>query len=265
MNQLIKKHKKILAGIAACLIIGGLSLSFQNSPFGPIDKLDTLTDLQDTIPENNKQENGNMSMQEFDKLMQNMDKEMLKIHKEVTAIDFDKMHTEIAASLDKVDFDKIKTDIDKAMKEVNFTKIEAGVQSALKEIEWNKINNDVKIALQEAKKEIEKINMEAVNKAMEKAKFEIEKSKSEIKKINIEEIMKNANAGILKAKEELHLTKAMFIEMERDGIIVQREGFSIEYKNKELFINGKKQSETITRKYRQYIKGDSFKINISKE
>ena len=266
MNQIIQKNKKIIAGIAACLLIGGITMSFQNTAFGPIDKLDTLTDTQDTIPsEKAKEDDSKMNMKDFDLLLQNMDKEILNMQKEVTKIDFDKMHQDITASLNKVDFDKIKTDIDKAMKEIDFSKIEQGVKSALNEIDWENIDDEVKGSLQEAKKEIEKINMDAVKKAMEKAKLEIEKSSKEIKKINIDEIMKNANAGIAKAKEELRLTKKMFNEMEKDGLINQKEGFTIEYKDKTLIINGKKQSEAIRHKYQQYIKGDSFKISISKE
>jgi hypothetical protein len=56
----------------------------------------------------------------------------------------------------------------------------------------------------------------------------------------------------------------MFSEMEKEGLIDQKDGFSIELKNKALFINGKKQPEATYEKYRKYIKGDSFKIKISK-
>ncbi len=245
--------------------MGVVSMSFQNNPFGPIDKLDTLSEIQDTIPEKGAKTDNQMSMKDFNQLMLNMDKEMIKMQKEISKIDFDKMHQQITASLNKVDLDKIKLDIDKAMKEIDIDKIEQGVKSALKEIDWNKVNNDVKVSLQEAKKEIEKINMVEIKKEMEKAKLEIEKSKNEIKKINVDEIMKNANAGIAKAKEELQLTKNMFTEMEQEGLINQKEGFTIEFKDKALYINGKKQSEATSQKYKSYIKGDSFKISISKE
>ena len=266
MYQITQKNKKIIVGIAVCLLIGGVTMSFQNTPFGPIDKLDSLTDIQDTIPlEKIKDAEAKMSMRDFDLLLQNIDNEMLKMQKEVNRIDFDKMQQQITASLDKVDFGKIKIDIDKAMKEIDFAKIEQGVKTALREIDWDEVNDNVKISLQNAKKEIEKINMEAVKKEMEKVKLEIENSRNEIKNINIDEIMKNANAGISKAKDELRLTKQMFNEMEKDGLINQKEGFTIEYKDKTLIINGKKQSEAISHKYQQYIKGDSFKISISKD
>jgi len=57
----------------------------------------------------------------------------------------------------------------------------------------------------------------------------------------------------------------MFNEMEKDGLINSKEGFTIEYKNKDLYIDGKKQSEKTTGKYRKYFKQDHFKIRIDKE
>src|SRR5205809_7511034 len=113
MNQFIQKNKKILAGAAACLLIGGITMSFQNTAFGPIDKLDTLTDLQDSVPDNTSDREAKMKMKDFDLLIQHMDSEILKVQKEVGKIDFNKMHQEITSSLNKVDLDKIKTDIDK--------------------------------------------------------------------------------------------------------------------------------------------------------
>jgi hypothetical protein len=249
---------------AACLLIGAISMSFQNL-YGPLEKLDSLTGLQDSIPEKDQGNDQEMSMKQYDQLLLKMDKEIIKMQQEIGKLNLDKMHKEIVASLGQVNFDKIQLDIDKALKEVDFKKIEKGVKTALKDIEWDKVNNEVKLSLQDAKKEIEKIKMTDIKKQMEAAKLELKKSKSEIEKINFEEIMKNANKEIVKAKEELKLTKAMFNEMEKEGLIDQKEVFSIEFKNKTLFINGKEQSEATLDKYQKYIKGDSFKIAISKE
>jgi hypothetical protein len=264
MKQFIQKNKKAIAGIATCLAIGAATMSFQTL-YGPMEKLDTLTDLQDTIPQKNSDNDPRMSMKDYDELMHKMDKQIMKMQEEMSKLNMDKMHNDIVASLDKVNFDKIKLDIDKAMKEVDFNKIENGVKSALKEIDWTEVNADVKASLQDAKKEIDKMNMEEVKKEMKKVQQELQKSKSEIEKINVDEIMKNANKEIVRTKEDLALTKTMFNEMEKDGLINPKEGFSIEFKNKTLMINGKKQSEATREKYQQYIKGDSFKINISKE
>ena len=264
MKQFIQKNKKAIAGIATCLAIGAATMSFQTL-YGPMEKLDTLTELQDTIPPNNNNSEPGISMKEYDELMGKMDKKIIQMQEEISKLNMDKMHQDIIASLDKVNFDKIRLDIDKAMKEVDFNKIEKGVQSALKEIDWSQINADVKVSLQDAKKEIDKINMEEVKKEMKKVQQELQKSKLEIEKLNVDEIMKNANKEIVRTKEELTLIKTMFNEMEKEGLINQKEGFSIEFKNKTLLINGKKQREATREKYQRYIKGDSFKITISKE
>ena len=57
----------------------------------------------------------------------------------------------------------------------------------------------------------------------------------------------------------------MFTEMEQDGLINSKQGFNIEYKNKNLYINGAKQSEQVTSKYRKYFKDEHFEITIDKE
>jgi len=102
-------------------------------------------------------------------------------------------------------------------------------------------------------------------KEKQKAELEIEKSKKDIKNIQVDEFMKTAKEGISKSIIELRLKKEMFTEMEKDGLIKPQEGFTIEYKDKNLFINGKKQNQATTDKYKKYIKGDSFKISIAKD
>jgi hypothetical protein len=264
MKKFIQKNKKAIAGIAACLLIGAVSMSFQNL-YGPLEKMDSLTELQDTIPDKNSEAENGMTMKDYDQLMLKMDKGIINMQEEISKLNFDKMHKDIIASLDKVNFDKIQINIDKAMKDVDFAKIEKGVKTALREVDWDKINMDVKQSLQEAKKEIEKVNMQEVKKEMEAVKLELNKSRAEIEKIDFDDIMKNANKEIIKARDELKLQKTMFDEMEKEGLINQKDGFTIEFKDKELFINGKKQSQATRDRYQKYIKGDSFKINIRKE
>ena len=84
-------------------------------------------------------------------------------------------------------------------------------------------------------------------------------------KTDMSKIMKEVQEGIEKAKQELKQVKAMFNEMEKDGLINPKQGFSIAYKGKDLYINGTKQSEQVTDKYRKYFKEDHFEITIDKE
>lgn len=264
MQQPIRKKTRLLVGISALLLIIGVTMSFQSTPFGPIDKLDTLTEITDTIPENNKKEEQKMNIKDFDQLLMHLDNESLSMQKDISGMDLEKIQNEITASLDKVDFDKIKKDIDKAMKAIDFKKMEQDVQSALTTIDWNKMNHDAKTSLENVKKQIEKINMAEVKMQMEKAKIEIERSQREITKLNMAEIMKYAHEGIAASKASLRSKKEMFNEMEKNGLINQKEGFTIEFKDKTLIVNGKKQNDSIYQQYRPYIQGDSFKISIGK-
>ena len=68
-----------------------------------------------------------------------------------------------------------------------------------------------------------------------------------------------------KAKTELKDTKEMISEMEKDGLVDSKKGFELEYKDKVLYIDGKKQTEKVTEKYRKYFKKEHFKIRIDKE
>lgn len=77
--------------------------------------------------------------------------------------------------------------------------------------------------------------------------------------------MKEAEKNVKEAEKTLQLQKEMLEEMEKDGLINTKAGFSIEYKNKELFINENRQPESVTGKYKKYIKGEHYKITIKKE
>ena len=201
----------------------------------------------------------------YNKLMTDLNADVQKALEDIRLIDADKLSKEIAASLKDLDADKIKMELARSMKEVDFTAIEKELHEAMNNVQLDKINEEVKASLEQAKREMEKINMDVINKEIEKAKIEMEKSKNALEKIDFDKIMKEAGASIDKAKQILQLQKEFFTELEKDGLINPKDGFSIEYKNKSLYINGKKQSETVTDKYRHYIPDDHYKITIDKE
>jgi hypothetical protein len=213
-----------------------------------------------------------MKMKDFDKLQADLDKSLLLATEELKKMNLSKMQKDIEASLKDVDMEKIKKDVELALKSIDMDKMMAELSASLKDIKVNYKSEEIEKALAEAKKEIEKAKLEikdidndVVKKELENAKKEIEKSKLEISKIDIDKIMAEARTGIDKAKGELKLTKEMFTEMEKDGLINSKDGFTIEYKNKDLYIDGKKQAEKITDKYRKYFKQEHFKITIDKD
>ncbi len=276
MKQFILKHKKAIAGTIAVLLIGGITMSFQDSPFSytkfTVQEEPDMSPkcAQDTVPE--KENSGSLKMKDFDNLQNVLDKSLVDAVAEIKKIDFAKIQKDIEASLKSVDMAKIMEDVNRSLKAVDMDKLMADVTSSLNDIDWGEKNEEIEKALIEAKKEIEKAKLEIrdidrgkIEKELDKAKLEIEKSRTEIDKIDLTKIMSEAREGIDKAKEELKLTKEMFNEMEKDGLINSKEGFTIEYKNKDLYIDGKKQSEKTTGKYRKYFKQDHFKIRIDKE
>jgi len=275
MKEFILNHKKAITGAIAVLLIGGITMSFQDSPFSynrfaVEENQEPKNCFTDTVPE--KDHKGNMTMKDFDNLQKVLDESLLQTMEEMKKIDFSKMQKEIEASLKSVDMEKIMKDVSHSLKSIDLDKILADVKSSLNEIDLADKNEEIEKALQEAKKEIEKAKMEirdidrdAIKKELDKARLNIEKSKAEMNRIDMDKIMSEAKEGIDKAKEELLMTKEMFNEMEKDGLIDPKQGFTIEYKNKDLYIDGKKQTEKTTGKYRKYFKKEHFKIRIGKE
>jgi len=280
MKQFILKHKKGVGAIAACLLIAGITLSFVDTPFvNQVMNEQEPTQVQDTVPVQQKRTGDKMTMKEFDKLMEDLNQEMIKVGDEMRNINMEQIMEQAELSLKAVDMEKIMKDADLSLKEIDIEKIQAEVNASLKEatsslkaIDMDEINAEVQHALKEANTEIEKaklelkeINRDEIKKELEHAKLEMNKAKDELKNINMDKIMKEAKEGIDNAKLELKELKTMFAEMEKDGLINAKQGFKIEYKNKELYINGEKQKQPVTDKYRKYFKEDHFEIEIEKE
>ena len=263
MKQFILKHSKALAGIACALLLGGILMSFQDSPFVH-QQFDLQQVSDDTLPDKNYDDH--MKLKDFDKLISELDgKIMSQVGDAIKTIDLDKIEKDVENSLKGLDMEHIMKTVELSLKNIDLDKIREDVTSSLKTVDWDKNNKEIDKAMQEAKEEIEKARQEINNIDRKEISKELENAKHEIKKIDVDKIMREARAGIDEAKEELKQTRAMFNEMERDGLIDQKDGFSIEYKHKNLYINGKKQAENITDKYRKYFKGDHFKMTIDKE
>lgn len=273
MKQFLLKNKRAITGIAAALSIGVITLSFQDSPFVSHEfDYDSYENSCDTVPD--RDYNNSMKMKDFDKLINDLDKTYLQAMDEVKKVDLDKIMKDVELSLASVNVEKIMKEVQLSLKQVDVDKIMEDVKNSLKDIKVEHVNvseevekalKEARVGMEKAKKEINEVDTKSISKDLEKARQEIEKSKLEISKIDFSKIMSEAREGIDKAKEELRQIKAMFIEMEKDGLIDSKKGFKIEYKNKDLYIDGKKQSEEVTNKYRHYFKDDHFKINIEKE
>lgn len=261
MKQFIQQNKKAMSGIGAAILIGLVTLSFQDSPIVQL-RPEMQQNYDDTLPQKKKD---CMNMKEFDQVMEELDKNMHKIGEQLKEIDFALIRKNVEKTFQQVDMEKIMKEAGQALKSVDLEKIMNDVRSSLNDIDTEKINAEVNEAMKEAKKELAKVDKQTVKEAMDEARKELDKAKEEIKKIDMGKIRSEVDKGIGEAKAELNRIKTMFNEMEKDGLISRKDGFSIKYKDKELYINGEKQPASVTDKYRQYFSKDHFSITIDKD
>lgn len=185
-------------------------------------------------------------MQEIDEATKNID--VKKIQEEVTKaiknVDFEKMKTDLQQNVDKVDLQQMKDEIAKAMKEIDAEKIKADINASISKIDMDKI----KLELGKA----ENIDFMKMEENLKKMKPEIEKS------------MQGAKESIEKAKKELLEYKGFIDILDKDGLINKSKNYTIEYKNGELSINGKRQSSDVAKKYNSFLK-DRKDFTIKKD
>jgi hypothetical protein len=269
MKRFILSNKNALILCCGVLLAAAGIMSFQDSP-AIYQSIRFQPDNYDTIPE--KHDPGAMKMKDLDALSDNLDKIILQAGDELKKINLEDIQKTVENSLKNIDAGMIAKTVEESLKKIDLDKILESVKNSLTSVDWGKHKVEIDQALQEAKTEMENAKEEIsgfdrkeIEKELEKARKEIEKSKLEIKKIHIDKILDEARAGIERAKSEVKETRAMFGEMEKDGLIHTTDGFTVEYRNRDLYINGKKQPENVTEKYRHYFRNEHFKMKIEKE
>jgi hypothetical protein len=260
----LSSNRNILFGIISCIVLAFTAMAFQDSTQISKQKPATL----DTVPKNHDIDI-DLDTKDLD---QTIKKSLEMAEKSMKEIDMNKISKQIEQSMKQIDISKLQLEIEKSMKQVDWDKMKSEIDRSMKDVDLNKmklelekeINGEMKnINRQEIKKsleEIKKINFDDLKKEMENLKKEMELNKDHLTKE-----MDIAKLELLKSKAGLIELKEMTSEMEKDGLLNKKEGNTIEFKNKELFINGKKQSQETTEKYRKYFKGDSYKFKFSGE
>ena len=202
--------------------------------------------ITDTVPKNK----ADKKIRDLDDVLDELDRAELKV-------DMEKVNEQLKEAMKQIDKAKIQMEIDKAMKEVDMEKIRAEV---------NKVNNEIDAAKieKELKESLASVDWEKMNKQMDEVKkIDMSKLDADMKKMEIEmkglgpkieKEMKNAKASIEKAKAEMKEYKSFVDGLEKDGLINKKEGYTIQHKNGELIINGKKQPADVYNKYRTFLK-----------
>lgn len=261
-----KQHsnRNILAGISICLLLAFTAMAFRDpsninkQKQAKLDTVPKINNIDVTIDMKDVDQTIKKSLELAEKSLKDIDwKKMSKqIEESLKQVDVAKLQMDIEKSMKAVDWDKMKMDIDKSMKEIDFTKMKMDLDKM--KIEMNQSLKEINTeGLKKSMEELNKVNFDDLKKEMDNAKKEIDLNKDHLK-IDMEKF----KIDMEKAKTEMGEVKNMANDMEKDGLINKKESNTIEYKDKELFINGKKQSREMADKYRKYFKGDNIKFKF---
>ncbi len=238
----------VLILLITALSITLLSWDFKQSP-SPFQQ---KTPGTDTVPTGKNIER--------DKKIRNLDDVLDDLNATEMKLNMEQAQKEITDALKNIDMDKVKMEMDQAMKEVDMEKIKREVEESVAKIDWNKMKAQLD--------EVKMINTEKLLKEMKEVQKNLEKMGPEIQKE-----LDKAKEKIEKAKIEVKEYKEFVDGLENDGLINTKEDYTIKHKNGELIINGKKTSDDVYNKYRNFLEkhktftieksGDDFNIHLN--
>ena len=141
MKKIISNNKNAFLCILALLLVGGITMAFEDSPFMRLKFPDTPLNT-DTLPQvpptNNQGEgkpkcNGNYCNKLSELVMNN-----------------------VYLELKKVDFNRISNEVAQSLKNINQDKLSQEIRSSILDIDWKAINKSINEALQEVRMELQK-------------------------------------------------------------------------------------------------------------
>ncbi|HEY8893289.1 MAG TPA: hypothetical protein VIM79_00625 [Niastella sp.] len=280
----MKLHKTFIWTTLSVLSLSAVVtlLSFTG---GPQQKQAIANHYYDTVPKKNQDRDLDKELRALDKAQEQLQKLKEK--------DWQEVQRNIEESISKIDVERIQQQVDEAIKKIDFEKINRQVQESLRKIDFDKIERDIeqslndikKIDKEEIKREIDKArkqvneamekeewkeNMkeaqqksnEEVKKALENTKKELARVKEEMKqqKFDMKKQFDEARQEVDKAKAEVKGYQDMIYGMEKDGLLNTKEDYTIEYKDGDLFVNGKKQPQDVADKYKKNFKKKTIAI-----
>ena len=256
----MKPTKKLAGSLFIVLALCGLTLalvSWNGDQRGGRDS----SAQNDTIPKKPGQprdldevlsELENLDIQKtIEDAMKGIDMEKMKLHfeTELKNLDLDKLEKELKESISKIDLEKVKLEMKAAFDAVDFEKIQKELKESFDKIDLEKMKEDIQKV-----KEIDFAEMKA----------ELEKANQEMEKLGpqLEKEMSKAKEEMEKAKTTLREFKGFVDALDKEGLISKKDGYRLEHKNGDLFINGKKAPAETYNKYREFLqKHKEFEIN----
>ncbi len=210
----------------------------------------TEQNVNDTIPKNNT-----------DRKVRDLDEAIDELNNAEINLNMDKMNDQLKEAMKEVDMDKIKAEVEKATKEIDAAKIDQEVKESLAKVDWNKMQKEIN----EQMEKVKEIDMNKLNEQMKDLQIKLKDMQP---KIQME--LEKAKGQIEKAKVEMKEYKSFVDGLDNDGLINKKGEYTIEHKNGELIINGKKQPANVYDKYRSFLEkhpkftikkaGDDFNI-----
>lgn len=250
----------ILLAISLPLLL--ISWDYQPTPGQFEQSITDTTPKQNTYDRNKKVRNLDEVLEELDAADRNINMELIK--------------KELAAAMKNWDQEKIKLDIEKAMKDIDLAKIQKEVQASLAKVDFSKIKEELALAMKnidmasiqkEVKESLAKIDFDNMRAALEKVKeIDFKKLQDEMKELGpkMEIEMKKAKLEMEKAKTEIKAYETFVNNLESDGLINKKEGFTLKHKDGDFYINGKKASQKIKTKYKDFLeRHKQFDIKIT--
>jgi hypothetical protein len=203
----------------------------------------------------------------LDAAMRQLDVEMQKLDEKMKKMDFSKMNKEIEESMKKVDFEKIGKQVEAEMKKVDWNKLEKDTDAAFSKIDQQKLKEEIHVSMAK----LQEVEMPKIREQLKKVQLELEKNKEHMKidheQINrdVQRSLEKARASIANAQDEIMSMKAFIDVLQKDRLIDKEKGYKIQVKEGELYLNGKKQTQEIRDKYKQYFKKKNFEISNRNE
>jgi len=206
---------------------------------------------------------------EIEKAMKEIELQKISLQDQMKNIDMQKIQAETQEALQKINWEKMKKDMQQAQAElknnIDYKEIESGIRRSmeetkramahLKEIDMQKIQQQLERAQEDLK-----ANEGHMREEMERAKKEIDLNLHK----DFRKELEKAKEGVQRASEELRGYKEMITEMQKDGLLKNDDNYNIKYKKGELYIDGVKQPDNVTNKYRHYFKQENVQLKKSK-
>lgn len=183
-------------------------------------------------------------------------------------LNLDSVMQQVNEALSKIDYAKMNADVQKAMAQVDYSKMNLEISKAMKDIDWNKMKLNVSRSLDSAKMAMDKINWDEMKANISHAQAEENKAMA-AQNLNTDNLRKQIQNSLQDTQRNLHSAqlnmkkyKDLQAALEKDGLITEGKPYRIQLKEGTLYINGTKQSQTVTDKYRRYYPDEkNFTIN----